>query len=67
MTDSLDYLAPVSSRGCMVCNTQQTVLVDGYGGRRCADHPTTFDPQRAVDLMLDGMPATAFSYVRWSA
>ena len=46
------------------CTTQDTATVDGHYGRRCAQHPPTFDPNRAVALMAGGWPGTALAYVR---
>ena len=49
------------------CGTQDTVTVSRVG-RRCADHAPEFDPSHAVELAVDGWPATAMAYVRtWAA
>ena len=71
MTDPCVYPAP--RNGCTFevahrkpCNSQDTVQVDGVVGRRCADHPSTFDPHHAVALMVSGQPWAALAYVRWS-
>lgn len=62
MTDGL--YPYTSGPGCTVCGSADTATVDGINGRRCADHPPTFDPERAVDLAVRGLPGAAMAYVR---
>jgi hypothetical protein len=52
--------------GCTApgCGTQNTVTLDGVHGRRCAEHPPTFDPAHAVELAVDGRLETALGYCR---
>jgi hypothetical protein len=52
--------------GCTAsgCGTQDTVTLDGVHGRRCAQHPPTFDPARAVELAVTGRLDTALGYCR---
>ena len=56
---------PWSRAGCTYpgCATEDTVSLSVVG-RRCERHPPQFDPQRAVDLWLDGFPETASAYCR---
>ena len=68
-----DAFLPWSSAGCTFdvayrkpCG-EPGVLMDGIAGRRCAEHPSVFDPVRAVALMVAGQTETALRYVRWSA
>jgi len=58
-----DYTA-VAAGGCTVCRTQDTATLDGVHGRRCAEHPPTFDPYRAVQLAITGRLGTALGYCR---
>jgi len=46
------------------CTRTDTATVDGVCGRRCSDHPPTFDPGHAVHLMVSGWPEDAFAYCR---
>lgn len=46
------------------CGTQDTATVDGHHGRRCTQHPPTFEPAQAVNLAIKLSPAAAFSYCR---
>lgn len=57
---------PWSRGGCTHpdCAREDTTTVDGHNGRRCAEHPPTFDPDRAVVLMVAAGPDTALAYVR---
>lgn len=52
--------------GCTAtdCGTQDTITLDGVHSRRCAQHPPTFDPQRAVELAVSGRLETALGYCR---
>lgn len=50
--------------GCTTCGSQQTETVDGINGRRCAEHPSVFDPATAVELARRGDMATALTYCR---
>src|SRR5690348_10110464 len=50
--------------GCTSCGSPETVTVDGINGKRCADHPPTFDPSTAVELMRRGLPGAAGAYIR---
>lgn len=50
--------------GCTVCGSQDTTTVDGVCGRRCADHPPTFDPEHAVKLAARVSTEAAVAYVR---
>ena len=57
---------PTAPAGCTApgCGTQNTTTVDGVHGRRCAEHPPTFDPARAVHLAMSGRLDTALGYCR---
>lgn len=46
------------------CRRTDTATVDGHNGRRCGQHPPTFDPARAVHLMAAGWTAAALAYCR---
>lgn len=46
------------------CTTTDTATVDGRWGRRCAEHPPTFDPTYAVHLAVRLGPEAAFTYCR---
>jgi hypothetical protein len=61
---AVDHLPKPLPEGCSICHTQDTATVDGFHGRRCANHPPTFDPDRAVRLHLAGHPGAALAYVR---
>jgi len=54
-----------AANGCTArdCGTQDTVTLS-HIGRRCAQHPPAFDPNTAVELMVDGWPHTSLAYVR---
>lgn len=46
------------------CRRTDTVTLDGVHGRRCPEHPPTFDPTYAVELARSsGLPA-ALGYLR---
>jgi hypothetical protein len=47
------------------CGSQDTVVVTGREGRRCAEHAPVFDPTVAVELMRTDLGA-ACDYVRGS-
>lgn len=49
------------------CDSTDIATLDGINGRRCADHPPTFDPDTAVELMRRGLPGAALAYVRGAA
>ena len=55
-----------AAKGCTYpgCGTQQTTHMDGIHGRRCASHPSGFDPGHAVRLMVAGHADAALDYVR---
>ena len=53
-----------AKRGCSWpgCGTQDTETLSNKG-RRCADHPPGFDPDRAVQLMTSGKREQALDYI----
>lgn len=56
--------------GCTAkgCSTQATVTVDARHGRRCADHPPTYDRGWAMALVDLGLAGEACAYLRaWLA
>lgn len=55
-----------AATGCTApdCGTQDTVTLDGVHGRRCAEHPPTFNPTIAVELAVAGQLADAYGYCR---
>jgi hypothetical protein len=68
-----EHFMPWTKAGCTFipapgqrCGTEHTVTLS-WLGRRCTEHPPSFDPQRAVALMVDGWTDTAFGYCRWAA
>jgi hypothetical protein len=63
-----DSFTAWSQSGCTQpgCGTEDTETLS-VAGRRCAAHPPTFDPKRAVELAVDGWADTAMAYCRWSA
>jgi hypothetical protein len=62
----LDGWTRTAATGCTApdCGTQDTVTLDGVHGRRCAQHPPTFDVDRAVQLAVSGQLETALGYCR---
>lgn len=48
------------SRGCTLCGSQQTESLDGVHGRRCADHPPTFDRKHYDGLVQDRGDVSAY-------
>lgn len=69
MTDPGDIPAHTSqlwsTPGCSVPGcVQEAATVDGIRGRRCTDHKPTFDPAKAVEIAVNGLPGAAGAYVR---
>lgn len=48
---------------CAICGVEP-VTYDLYGGKRCAEHPPSYDPQVAVRLAAGGFSDTAGAYTR---
>lgn len=57
---------PGISKHCTAdgCTRTDTQTVDGVHGRRCDQHPPTFEPAHAVDLAVKLGPAAALAYCR---
>lgn len=69
MTEPGDIPAHTSQRwskpGCSVPDCkQEAATVDGIRGRRCEQHPPRFDPAKAVEIAVNGLPGAAGAYVR---
>jgi hypothetical protein len=46
------------------CGVQDCATFDGINGRRCTTHAPVFDPAKAVELMVNGLPGAAIAYIR---